>query len=265
MLKFIISLFYIGSTSLAQIYSLPDLKDVLQQEGEPQKSMLSKQHSLHLLVWNILKHKRPGLMRDLDQLTQNSDLVLLQESMVDSTMNDFFNQPDGRQWYSAISFLQQDGTPTGVATGAKFASQYVGFIRSRGRESVIKTPKMVIVNEYEIENSTQSLLVANIHSLNAVKMEDYEQQLDELAELLEDHDGPMILAGDFNTWIGARMNYLLRITKSLKLKQVDFPNDIRKLKLDHIFVRGFKYKNPQIGHQFNTSDHKPLTVELTWK
>ena len=79
------------------------------------------------------------------------------------------------------------------------------------------------------------------------------------------HDGPVILAGDFNAWSRKRLNLLYNLTRSINLKPVNFAVDIRKTflgrPLDFVFYRGLKLDAAKI---INTaaSDHNPLFVNF---
>jgi endonuclease/exonuclease/phosphatase (EEP) superfamily protein YafD len=82
---------------------------------------------------------------------------------------------------------------------------------------------------------------------------------------LERHDGPAILAGDFNTWSEARHEVLVEIASRLNLRSVVLDPDGSRLALgrhlDHFYFRGFtlvRATSPPV----KSSDHNPILVEL---
>ena len=86
-----------------------------------------------------------------------------------------------------------------------------------------------------------------------------------MMDLISRHQGPIILAGDFNTWNGGRLALIDELTQQAGLQEVQFNPDQRMRfldnPLDHIFVRGFKI-NRALTMETDASDHNPLWVEL---
>ena len=104
-------------------------------------------------------------------------------------------------------------------------------------------------------------------------------QLDELTSIMANHVGPIILAGDFNTWSRKRLDLVQKLANELKLKEVtNFPSDRttadmasqefnwllgvdEDLPLDRVYYRGFKAHSPRVL-PYKSSDHRPLMVDL---
>jgi endonuclease/exonuclease/phosphatase (EEP) superfamily protein YafD len=145
----------------------------------------------------------------------------------------------------------------------------------------VTSPKVSLITEYQLPGD-ESLLTVNVHLLNFERWGTmkFQSQLDELAEIMADHRGPIILAGDFNTWNKKRLDLVQKLAEKLNLKEViDFPagrttadmafsefNWVfgidKNLPLDRVFYRGFKAHSPRIL-PYESSDHNPLLVELT--
>jgi endonuclease/exonuclease/phosphatase (EEP) superfamily protein YafD len=99
---------------------------------------------------------------------------------------------------------------------------------------------------------------------------------------MDTHDGPIIMAGDFNTWNQARLNLVKEMTREMKLKEVtDFPegrttgntgsafwNDVLgvagDLPLDRVFFSDFIPIAARVLN-YDTSDHQPILVRLKLK
>lgn len=86
-----------------------------------------------------------------------------------------------------------------------------------------------------------------------------------MASELARHAGPVILAGDFNTWSERRHEVLVEIAARLGLVSVLFDDDGRRLafgrSLDHFYFRGFRLVRAS-APQVTSSDHNPIVVEL---
>lgn len=243
---------------------IPADKDVHTQFGQCQHEFLPA--NFDLFVWNIKKAEaKDRWARDFEHFVPKNDLILIQEGMIDSYVPNVILRQKNYCWDFATSFLEKDGDQTGVMNGSYVRPSMVHFLRSPGREPVIKTPKMVLVSEYAIANSPFTLWVANIHGLNFVANKHNREQIEQVAAFLKKHDGPLIFAGDFNSWNGERLAYLDEILGKLKMKKLPFANDNRRFKLDHIYVRGLEATSTTLHNNIETSDHKPLSASFRLK
>ncbi|MEN0058706.1 MAG: endonuclease/exonuclease/phosphatase family protein [Bdellovibrio sp.] len=240
-------------------YEIPADDKVLHQLGECRTEFLPPQ--FQLFVWNIKKAEaQDKWARDFELFTPRSHLVLIQEAMIDDFMPAIVLRQPGFCWDFAASFLDNSRNPTGVMTGSLIRPLSMQFLRSPGREPVINTPKMVIVHEYALANSLETLLVANIHGLNATTNKLNREQIEQVAAVLQKHTGPLIFAGDFNSWNKDRLDFLDEILGRLGMKKLSFEKDRRRFKLDHIYVRGLQTVATELHNDIDTSDHKPLSA-----
>lgn len=243
---------------------IPNDRNVLQRFGACKSEFLPS--NFQLFVWNIKKAEaRAEWARDFEYFVPKSDVVLLQEAMMDKFMPAIALRQQGFCWDFATSFINSDREGTGVMTGSPVIPLSVYFLRSPGREPVLKTPKMVIVEEYALANAPDTLWVANIHGLNFVTNKHNREQIEQVAAFLKKHKGPVIFAGDFNSWNGERRQYLDEILGKLGMKNIPLANDNRGMKLDHIYVRGLEATQAKLHNDIESSDHKPLTAEFRLK
>ena len=114
-----------------------------------------------------------------------------------------------------------NGTAAGVMTVANLnAVHSCGF---KVTEPLIRIPKAALVSYYQINGSEKKLLVANIHGINfTFGVSTYHQQLAELYDAVKHHDGPMIVAGDFNSWSDERMSEVMKLVDRLSLSGIDY-------------------------------------------
>lgn len=244
------------------VFKIPDESSTLMVFGESRSERLDG-GAFRVLVWNVWKGKTgPRWRRDFHDLAADRDLILLQEAVTDREMSKIFRADDGRhEWHMACSFEWRFAHRTGVITGALARPVVKSFIRGSERELFLWTPKVTLSTQYDI-GGERPLMVINTHVVNFTTTKSYVLFVRELVGLIEHHQGPVLLAGDFNTWSGRRWTSLFHILESMGLEHVNFGVDPRYLKLDHVFVRGLRTRSALIRHDIRSSDHFPLLAEF---
>ncbi len=245
---------------------VPDLDDSLHYFGAAQGEHLPDR--LKILIWNVYKGKKGSAWKtDFLNLTQDCDIVLMQEAMLDETMPGLWKEDlKHYQWKMATSFIYRSSSHrTGVATGAKFTSKDTKVFRGFDREIFVWTPKVTISSLYQSADLDYSLLVINTHALLVTTTKAFIRYIDGILSTISHHKGPLIFAGDFNTWHSGRWIALLHLLKSYDLEHVVIPNDERKLKLDHVFVRGLDVVTAKVWNTIYSSDHSPLELQVQLK
>jgi len=252
----------------ANAYDLPADDEVLDVRGAGVKDSLDPE-SIKILVWNMFKGQMNSWKDDYLRLVRQKDLLILQEVFLDTNMDDTFEEQSDFQKIIAISFFyQRDGYPypTGVATFSTADSIETFFQRSDVREPIIKTPKMALFTKYELEGRSEKLLVVNIHAINFVSSSKLEDQLSNIEKVIEAYEGPVIFAGDFNTWSKKKVAYLKGMIARLGMSEVSFEMDDRKRTfgniIDYIFIRGMSVIESQVFGSVVGSDHKAMMATL---
>ena len=133
-------------------------------------------------------------------------------------------------------------------------------------EPWLGTPKATSVTEFSLANRGDRLLAINLHAVNfALGVADFQRQFDALREVLGNHRGPIILAGDLNTWSDERRTLVTNFMEQYDLTPVAFTPDLRTRyfgqALDHLYVRGMRAESARVL-PVSTSDHNPLRVRL---
>ena len=217
--------------------------------------------NIRVLNWNVRKTRAPRWREDFDAYEDAADLVLFQEASIREET--IANIDSSRHWSFAPGYSKK-GEITGVMTlsGVKPLTQ-CSFMHA---EPWLRTPKATSITEYGLTNTDQTLVVANVHAVNfSWGTGAFEEQFEEIRQVLENHDGPIILSGDMNTWRAKRTRIVSELATSLELIAIDFESDHRVRffgsALDHIYVRGLRTldANTQI---VDTSDHNPMTAVL---
>lgn len=249
------------ASATAQAYEVPPIDQVLQRFGNCPSAYLPTQ--FRMLVWNVEKGQAGDRWsRDFEFKSSKAEIISVQEAMMNEPMVQTALRTSNVCWDFAISFLQPDQVPTGVMTGSAAVPLRIKALRSPGSEPILRTPKMSLVTEYAVANSPETLWVANIHALNFVSNQTHLEHIQQVVEFLQRHQGPLIFAGDFNTWNRGRLKNVEKILTALGLSKVLLDQDQRLFPLDHIYVRGLKVTEARLHTDINTSDHNPLTAQF---
>ncbi len=125
---------------------------------------------------------------------------------------------------------------------------------------------MLLATVYPLHTFGQSLLVVNTHIINFVSFEKFRAHLDQVFQMHEHHDGPILLAGDFNTWNGKRSKYFHSLAMSFALEEVKIMRRPRLhhlfRHLDHIYCRGLEVVDAHVHTHIHSSDHYPISLSL---
>lgn len=242
------------------------MNSLLEQSGQGSLLPLQKQKVYSLITWNIYKNKNEGVLEDLQNFVESHDFVLMQEFILSEDQNKLMSSTQNIQWSFAKSFEDTDGW-TGVSIASAHNALQAWAIQSPDTEPVTNTPKMSMIAEYKVEGSLP-LWVVTFHGLNFdVFGGSFKNQVADVVSHLKKHKGPIIFAGDFNTWSSGRLDFLLEQTASLGLERVDLeaPMGIFSATLDHIFYRGVDIQKAFVLEDITSSDHLPLRIEFTFK
>ncbi len=218
--------------------------------------------SIGFLSWNIEKGKRAGWREDLLDLGRGKDLILIQEAIYDPGLTGAFAELN--HWSFSPGY-QSRSRLTGVITFSR--SEPLTRCNLVIREPWLGTPKATSITEYGLTGTDQTLVVVNVHGVNfTFGVTGLKAQIDQLGRVLEVHEGPMIVSGDFNTWRKKRLEVLAALAEHLGLTPLFFGEDHRKkvfgYRLDHVFVRGLTVESA--GTRIvQSSDHNPISARLS--
>lgn len=225
---------------------------------------------LSVLVWNVKKGARPVFNSEFAKLGANKDIFLIQEAFTAPYFTELLSSFRDYQWDLGMSFTyrlyNEDGT--GNMIGARVKPSWVKVEHTFNLEPVTETPKTTAYAKYPIEGSEKELLVISIHGLNFTGPNAFGRHLSQVYNNVNDHEGPVILAGDFNTRTKNRFREVQALARALALDEVKFKNGNRRMTsvgtdniLDHAFIRGFKINHAEVIPS-EGSDHQPMVLTL---
>jgi endonuclease/exonuclease/phosphatase (EEP) superfamily protein YafD len=218
---------------------------------------------IRLASWNLHKEGDPGWQSDLGRLISETDVLLVQEAGVSTEFRAVIEKA-GLSWLlsSAFEYL---GSEYGVLTATRVRPQKACTLRAY--EPLLGIPKAMLITHYRLAGRDETLAVANLHAINfTLDVDAYRAQLEAVADVLSSHRGPMVVAGDFNTWNNERDAAVRALAARLSLMSPVFEGDARTHFMgDHIFDRVYAK-----GVEFVTatawsvasSDHNPVLVSF---
>jgi len=230
-----------------------------QQQQDPSWSGLSPD-SISIFDWNIYKEQNQGWDVDFMRLSYEADIILLQEASLRGELKKVLQQK--HLYWNFNSAFKYKGLETGVLVASTVPP--LSSCGLRTDEPIIGLPKTIVINTYGITGSIKKLLVANIHGINiTLGTGSYQKQMDGLQNILEQHNGPIIMAGDFNNWCEERTAIMAHLVKSLSLQALTFDDEQRTTffgdPVDHILYRGLKPVTYEVS-PVKSSDHNPISV-----
>jgi endonuclease/exonuclease/phosphatase (EEP) superfamily protein YafD len=211
-----------------------------------------------LLNWNIIKGKKQDFENDFERLMTDKDLITIQEAYLTEELQKLLRNRR-LNWDLSTSY-EYNRKETGVLTASKAEPNFLCMFR--GEEPFIKFPKTILITRYSLSQTAQMLLVANVHLINfSLSTSSYRKQLLQMERVVANHQGPLIITGDFNTWSEERTAIIEVLAKRLKMKAVQFRDDNRALvfgrAVDHIFYRGLALLDAA-AFKVTSSDHNPM-------
>ncbi|HZQ61071.1 MAG TPA: endonuclease/exonuclease/phosphatase family protein [Casimicrobiaceae bacterium] len=215
-----------------------------------------------LLTWNIHKQGDKGWQRDLAAFAHDADVVLLQELVLEPEIRHVIEGASLR-WAMASSFLNGN-IDIGVLTAARVSP--VATCTQRVVEPLLRIPKSSVITWYALKGTPTTVAIVNMHAINfSLSLGAYREQLFAMRDALAQHQGPIVFAGDLNTWTQGRYDAVNAVAHSLGLTEISYAPDKRRLffgkQLDHIFVRGLSMVE-SAAYEVTSSDHNPVMATL---
>lgn len=238
----------------------------------------SLSNPISIVTWNAQKGASERFKPDLARLiiTDEPDFVFIQEARADLLTT----KRIGGHFASSWSYPWPNGKVIGLLTLSNVPPTRIQPLPSRHREFFVTAPKLSLATEYPLVNG-QSLLAINVHLLAFERWTTtgIGSQMDDIRAVMEEHEGPIILVGDFNTWSQKRLDLVERVVEDLGLTEVtefssertmadhgsDFLNGLfgvdEGLAIDRVYYRGFTHHSAKVL-PYVSSDHRALQVTL---
>lgn len=218
-----------------------------------------------VVVWNTFKGSGGKQFRhDFQAMCADSHLLLCQEVLFSINRFNDICYPLYESVH-ACSYLRSDGFRDGVMTaGRAKVSDLPVRVLSKGREPLFNTPKASLITKYKIEGTEKHLVVVNVHSPLLRTPKQAEIEMNHLASHIRNYEGPLLVAGDFNTFSKGYLNVVDRTLEPLGLSRIHLVDDHRGVldSLDQAYTRGVEIIRAVVDPYIFSSDHFPLRLKL---
>ncbi len=213
-----------------------------------------------MALWNIYKQSNDDWQGELNRLVKQSDLLLLQEVKLSYLPYQLLT--DQQLSWTQVEAFNVYEQPVGVLTAAKVAP--INACKQTTTEPWIRFPKSSLITYYSWQGSERPLLVANLHLINfTIGTDEFTDQLSGVIDVINNYNGPVLMAGDFNTWTNKRLEILLQLTGDAGLNQASYERDERETMfghtMDEVFFRGMRLISAS-SFATEASDHNPVVA-----
>ncbi len=184
---------------------------------------------------------------------------------------EFEEIPGKEQVSRGLTVRHSSGDGLMLASKTRPTSAEFDILRNGDSLEIFTHIHILVATKYQVPGSKEELLLINFHN-NVSVFHGEQRPLLELAEArIAAHTGPVIFAGDFNSWTENKTNLITELATRNQLVRIPFksPYYVGALmgyrSLDHIFVRGLHwhkvtvFKDPEEA----LSDHNAIAVELS--
>jgi endonuclease/exonuclease/phosphatase (EEP) superfamily protein YafD len=236
--------------------------------SHPKKHQDSFGETINLLVWNIFLGQKKELPSMYKDFVQGKDLVLTQEFYLTDLVKKLFMEDTDRGYVLSTAYVYKKGEIlSGVATASTVESIKNENFYSKFKEPITSVHKSSLFTYFKLKNG-KTLLVVNVHTVNFVFGNEFGEQVFTIEKEMKKHKGPLILAGDFNTYSYGKIKMLNLIAYELKLKEIDYGTPDRRktflqYPLDHVYYRELKLTKSEVLESNKGSDHNAISVIFT--
>jgi len=257
-------------TSIAG-YTTPPLDEIHMVTGRASKDTLDP-NDISLLIWNIYKGKKESFKNDFPKIIEDKDLILIQETDSNPQLQDAYSEVSGFRFDTGISFTyaKYPNSFSGSAIASRVNPTNVELFRTKYREPIVSTHKVITTATYPMENRAEELLTISIHAINFSPIQGFFHQLEQTSELIKNHKGPIVFGGDFNCRSWTKTNYMRNFFKRHGFEEVTYKEDTRYRSgmtgriIDYIFIKDLKLHSSRVHGELESSDHKAMSIRVSY-
>lgn len=219
--------------------------------------------SFKIFVWNVNKKNGTRAKEYLKTVCKDEFAIcLFQEFCLPKKGTEPYEELENTSLIFAPN-LRRRKFLCGVATTSQYNIARPQKIITKKRELRLTTRKVSLITEHTLHNQ-ETLTIINIHAINFVNPKAFRFELERIKQVASMIQGPLIIAGDFNSWHKKRTSFLISdFCKDLELKIVGIrdAHNVKKFfnqHLDHIFYRDLELIDSGTDNTKKLSDHNPL-------
>jgi len=270
-------------------HQVPKNKDdaaIIKTSEEAQQNIINVKDTFNVLVWNVQKmtylannYKEVShdqyyhLKRKFDNYlnVMQLDFCLLQEVQLNNNPFDNFLLNSKYSFvHSSNYYIPNDSARLGTSILTKHKIDSVLIEQSNVRAFYNTGMSKSATYAWMPLSNKKTLLIVSIHAINIVNTKTFEKHINQIYQTIKTHDGPVLFAGDFNTWNKKRYKRLSELFNPIGIKVTDkyrFVNGERlqwgKHPLDQVLTRGIHILGDiSVGKLDDPADHAPLQFQF---
>lgn len=214
---------------------------------------------IEVLVWNVQKFQNPSA---LTWLKETSAQVIMTQESIASIQEEFARTLSAAEAFSP-GYRTLDERTSGVGIITKL--EPLINCAWQHEEPWLLTPKATLISALRTTNKV--MLAVNLHAINfTIGTDELQDQLKAISVVIDQYNGPIVVAGDFNTWSRARTTVLEQFIQQHELNAAHFEPDHRvrpfSYPLDHILTKNVDVLETR-SEDSAFSDHNPLMLTIS--
>lgn len=166
--------------------------------------------------------------------------------------------------------IDREAANYGSATFSVVAPQTTVVRMTENPDPIYELYMPLIATTYDLRGRSDRLLVIHFHNASMVDSVTQQDLLNKAEVLIAAHQGPVLFAGDFNTWTAAKLNNVYQLANRQGMSKIYFNSPyetpLGQQQMDHAFIRGLAlHKESLMGHRSMTglSDHMAVSYRLS--
>lgn len=223
--------------------------------------------TLSALIWNTYSANQRHWCKDFNELSGDNNLVLLQSVSVQTTDPQLDAVSTISEWAVAVSEQSVDGDAlAGVKTGCTVASNKQ--IQHVLQQSEVDkgSSGVLLETHYALGTSSQTLMVLNMLATDGLPVSQCLEQFEQLCHCIEQHNGPIIVGGCFDSWSTDRLAKFQQYAAKAALFEASMTRQgsVERLTkhLDHVFFRGMSLQSVESMPQMQSTDYSPIIAKF---
>jgi endonuclease/exonuclease/phosphatase (EEP) superfamily protein YafD len=251
--------------SVRQVLKITKIADEesIWQWGEARLEALPQ--VIDIAIWNIWKASGgEGFLREYQKICHERHMILCQEALLTLKGLGHF-APNGFVANHGGTYKRMDGLRDGVMTvSAAKPGDGARRVLCLTPEPVLRTPKATLITTYKIAGCNETLCVVNTHATLIRRPSTAVREIEQVIDHIAGHKGPLLYAGDFNTFTSAYMTEVDRVLSTIGLERVRFDIDPRAstAALDQLYTRDIGIIKAVVDTSYVKSDHFPIIARL---
>ena len=225
--------------------------------------------AIRMLVWNVHVGECSTLNSYLTELCADQDLVMYQQqnSTVSAPADCSELQDERYKWLTADSRpVLHTEVCVGVNTGCVVAAEKHVQHESNQEQNVEMAQYVLLETHYALAASNHTLMVLNLCAIQDASGEEQLLSFEPLKQTLTQHEGAIIVAGEFDAWSQNALTDFQQCMIEAELFNASMTRSNKEQQtsnqLGHVFYRGLNLHSVESLPTKQSAVHAPITASF---